>query len=110
MAASNPGVRHPEPSSEAFSEPDPRLADDGERGALTLLGGRVRMLRRRAGLTQVEVAERLGMSRFAVMSLESGKHDIGASRVPSLAQALGVGIEDLFADGDPGGEGSSLRH
>ncbi|WP_397209426.1 helix-turn-helix transcriptional regulator, partial [Nocardioides sp.] len=78
MAASNPGWRHAESKAESHGTP----TGGHHSAALALLGRRVRTLRAQAGLTQVEVAQRLGMSRFTVMSLESGRHDIGASRLP----------------------------
>ncbi len=46
--------------------------------------------RERAGLTQQQLAEKLGVYREAVARFESGKHDPGWSTVQKLADVLGV--------------------
>lgn len=77
-------------------------ADGAPETALDLvrqaLGERVRELRRSARLTQGEVAEAVGMSRATIIRVEAGDHDIGASRLPALAEALGVDVGALFGE------------
>lgn len=67
------------------------------RDALTQsLGARVKNLRLQAGLSQREVAEAAGLNRHTLLRLELGKSDIGASRLPALAKALGVAPAAFF--------------
>jgi transcriptional regulator with XRE-family HTH domain len=52
--------------------------------------GRLRELREAAGLTQGELAERVGVIREAVARWEAGRREPGWSNVLALAEALGV--------------------
>lgn len=83
--------------SRTKARPVSNTSEPGRTEPLDLLGRRVRALRKRAGLTQSELAEAIGMSRYAIISLETGKHDIGASRLVSLASALEADVSDFFA-------------
>ena len=59
----------------------------------------VRILNR-SGMAQAELARRLGVRRSWVNRRVKGSSAIMADEVPRLAQALGVTILDLYADGD----------
>lgn len=65
------------------------------------IGRRVRRLRRGLGLSQVELAERAGVSRQALGALESGRHLPRVDAAVALAGALGTTVEDLLAVGPP---------
>ena len=58
---------------------------------------RLRALRRRAGLTQRELAARAGLTHSTVAYLETGKHAALPSTVRKLAAALGVPPDELAA-------------
>lgn len=60
------------------------------------LGERVRALREDAGLTQEAVAEAMGVAVSTVSRLERGVSGINTRRLPALARALSVDVEDLF--------------
>ncbi|MCC3275937.1 MULTISPECIES: helix-turn-helix transcriptional regulator [unclassified Arthrobacter] len=60
---------------------------------------RVAQERLRLGLSQVQLAERLGVSRQTVISIEKGKFDPSLPLAFSLARVLGRHIEDLFLPG-----------
>lgn len=79
--------------AEVSADVAPETAPDLVRQAL---GERVRELRRAAGLTQIDVATAVGMSRATIIRVEAGDHDIAASRLPALAVALGVDVGALF--------------
>ncbi|HLH70584.1 MAG TPA: helix-turn-helix transcriptional regulator [Candidatus Dormibacteraeota bacterium] len=49
--------------------------------------------RRRAGLTQVELAKRLGTTQAAVTRLETGRFLPAVRTLCRLARALDVGVE-----------------
>ena len=59
------------------------------------LGERIAKLRKEQGITQVQLAERLGVSQQTITAYEVGRRRIQVSALPVIAQALGVGIEDL---------------
>lgn len=49
--------------------------------------------RRAAGLTQVEVAKRVGVAQSTYSKWETGESDMQAIHIRPLAMALGLGIE-----------------
>ncbi len=53
-------------------------------------GGRLRELREAAGLTQVQLAERVGLYSQGVVKLERGEREPAWATVIVLAEALGV--------------------
>ena len=57
-----------------------------------LLVGELAGLRRSAGLSQTEVAARMGTSQSAVARLESGDADVRASTLERYAAAIGSQI------------------
>ncbi|MEU3909136.1 helix-turn-helix transcriptional regulator [Streptomyces goshikiensis] len=59
-------------------------------------GHLMRRVRRAADLTQGAVAERLGVSVPAVVGWESGKSVPDGEKLPALAQALGMDLDELF--------------
>ncbi len=62
------------------------------------IGERIRLARKRAGLNQAALAERLGVTQPAVANWESGVHDPRRVVLAKLADALGTSL-DWLADG-----------
>lgn len=62
------------------------------------LGERIRKLRKQAGLTQKELAERSGIGRVTLSRLERGDHSPRYGTLVALAEALGVSVTDLLVD------------
>eukprot|EP00752_Nemacystus_decipiens_P015336 g13669.t1 len=60
------------------------------------VGGRMRELRIRRGLSQTELGHALGVSFQQVQKYEKGVNRMGASRLVQVARALGVAVPDLF--------------
>lgn len=58
----------------------------------------IRMLRERRGLTQDELAARLGVSRQTVISLERGRYDPSIRLAFRIAREFGMAIESIFSD------------
>lgn len=56
----------------------------------------VRELRSAAGLTQEELAKRLGVSRQTIISIESGRYDPSLGLAIGLASTLGRPVEAIF--------------
>jgi transcriptional regulator with XRE-family HTH domain len=61
-----------------------------------LVGQRIRVARKKAGLVQREVAERVGVSRNQITSVELGVSDTGLTVIIAIARALGVKTKQLL--------------
>jgi transcriptional regulator with XRE-family HTH domain len=59
----------------------------------TLGNDLVRKARKRAGLTQTDLAARAGMSRSAISRLESGRPDVSLNDVIHLVRLCGLDLE-----------------
>ena len=69
-----------------------------EKTFFKLFGKRIAELRKEQGLTQVQMAEALGVSQQQVASFEVGRRRVPISMLPTLAQALSVTVEDLLGE------------
>lgn len=72
----------------------------------TAVGARVRELRIRAGVSQVELGRALGVSFQQVQKYEKGANRMGASKLVQISKTLGVSVEALF-EGVEGVEGAT---
>lgn len=61
-------------------------------------GARVRELRTGSGLSQEQLAERSGLHRTYVSSVERGQRNVGLDNILRLAAALDVPAAALFRD------------
>ena len=70
---------------------------------------RLRELRGERGWSQAELAERLGVSRQTVNSIETGKYDPSLPLAFRIARVFGGSIEGIFLDeaGEASAAGSS---
>ena len=66
------------------------------------LGAAVRRLRESRGVTQAELAERVGLGRTSMTNLERGRQNPPLSLLPKLARALGVSVLDLVREATRG--------
>ena len=57
---------------------------------------RVRELRQKRGLTQVELAERLGVTQTAIYKLETGASDLDTKWMAKISKALDVKPYELL--------------
>ncbi|MGA4864076.1 helix-turn-helix domain-containing protein [Streptomyces lavendulocolor] len=60
------------------------------------IGRRVQGARMDADLTQEKLAERTGISRTTLQSIEAGRNDPKISHLLLIATAVGVSIHDLL--------------
>lgn len=58
----------------------------------------LKTMRRRAGLTVPQLAEKMGCTCSAIYFWEAGRYWPKAECLPQLAQALGCTIDELFTD------------
>lgn len=73
-----------------------RTEDEGR----ATFGRQVRRLREAAGMSQEVLADRAGLHRTYVSSLERGQRNVGLDNILSLANALGVRPGRLFEADD----------
>ncbi|MYN01553.1 helix-turn-helix domain-containing protein [Pseudoduganella sp. DS3] len=59
-------------------------------------GERVRQLRRDAGVSQEDFADKCGFARSYMSRIERGTSNLSLDGIERLAQAFGLSIEDLF--------------
>ncbi len=67
---------------------------------------RVRELRTARDWTQAELADRLGVSRQTVISIETGRYEPSLSLAFKIAAVFQLRIEDVFSPGDAPRSGS----
>lgn len=63
------------------------------------LGAKIRRLRREAGLTLEDLAERAGLTPHFIGSIELGQRDPSVSTVQAIAGALGVRLGVFIGEG-----------
>lgn len=74
------------------------IVRNSNRDVLAHVGENLLRLRRGAGLSQQLLAERSGISRRMIVSVESGDANISLSSLDRLAEALGVSFVDMVSD------------
>jgi putative transcriptional regulator len=57
---------------------------------------RIRVLRAEHDWTQAQLAEKVGVSRQAIIAVENGKYEPGLSLALRIARAFGKRVEDVF--------------
>ena len=80
----------------APSTPLPMSPD--ERAFFQTVGGRIAQARKDADLTQVQLAEALGIPQPQLASYEVGRRRVPVSMLPRLARVLDVPIEELISE------------
>jgi putative transcriptional regulator len=56
----------------------------------------IRALREAAGLTQAELAGRVGVTRQTLIAIEAGRYSPTLELAFQLARVFGVGLDDVF--------------
>jgi len=62
-----------------------------------LLGKRIRTLRKEKGWRQIDLAQHSGVHEVHISDLERGTREAGLNTILSLAHALDIKLEKLFA-------------
>ena len=60
------------------------------------IGKNIKRFRRECGLTQAELAKKLGVTTQAVSKWETQMNSPDIALIPKIAQVLGVSIDELF--------------
>jgi transcriptional regulator with XRE-family HTH domain len=66
-----------------------------------MVGSKIRIFRTHRGLSQSNLAEKVGVAFQQVQKYENGTNRVGASRLSRIAAALGVSIGELFEPSQP---------
>ena len=61
-----------------------------------MVGARIRIFRTHSGMSQSDLAEKIGVAFQQVQKYEKGTNRVGASRLSRIAAVLGVSIGELF--------------
>ena len=67
---------------------------------MNIVGTRLRTARARRGLSQLQLANRIGTTRYLISLVENGKCGLTMPRLSAVAQTLGVSIDYLFGLAD----------
>jgi transcriptional regulator with XRE-family HTH domain len=65
---------------------------------LELIGRKIRQLRRQRKLTQVELAERIGIHQSDLSRMEQGEYKVGLDALLKILQAFDLSIGDFFEE------------
>jgi transcriptional regulator with XRE-family HTH domain len=60
------------------------------------LGSKIASLRKEQQITQVQLAEILGISQQYMQAFEAGRRKVPSSMLPTLAEVLAVSVEELI--------------
>ena len=89
--------------------PTARLAGEEVLNGRAVLAKRVKGLRTERHLSQATLAERAGMHRTYLSSIERARRNVPLDTVCRLAWALGVEVRDLLTEGPVDGDGRAAR-
>lgn len=78
------------------TELDPMTQD--EKTFFKAMGARIAESRKASSITQVQLAETMGVSQQTVASWEVGRRGVPVSVLPLLARTLGVAVETLIGE------------
>ena len=57
------------------------------------IGERIRQLRTERGISQVELAEKAGLSQPHIVRIEQGRYSVGLDTLQAIAKALGCTVD-----------------
>lgn len=69
-----------------------------EKAFFKALGARIADLRKESDITQVQLAETMGVSQQTVASWEVGRRGVPVASLPLLARTLGASVETLIGE------------
>jgi transcriptional regulator with XRE-family HTH domain len=72
------------------------MAEKGHNPVDSLVGGRIRLLRKQRKMSQSDLGKALGVTFQQIQKYENGKNQVGACRLHLVATALNVPIAELF--------------
>src|SRR4051795_2599580 len=61
-----------------------------------MVGAKIRVFRTHSGMSQSDLAGKIGVAFQQVQKYENGANRVGASRLSRIAAALGISVGELF--------------
>lgn len=86
------GIVAPEDEQEAE-----RMSNDTEL-LYFVIGKRIKAAREKANLRQIDLAEKVGLTRTSIVNIEQGKQRIQLAEIYRVALALGLNLTDLLPE------------
>src|SRR5262249_6011673 len=80
---------------------DNRTMGRGGAGTQADLGRRIAEAREASGMTQAELASRVGLERTALVKIEAGVRKVSATELVTMADALGRPVDWFFVESPP---------
>src|SRR3979490_3160669 len=74
-----------------------------------MVGARIRIFRTHRGMSQSDLAGKIGVAFQQVQKYEKGINRVGASRLSRIAAVLGISIGELFESSEDKSAGSPFR-
>lgn len=71
----------------------------GHKPQLELVGRKIRQIRRQRKLTQVELADRIGIHQSDLSRMEQGEYKVGLDTLLKILQAFDLSIGEFFDEG-----------
>lgn len=72
------------------------------------LGEKISMLRKEAGLTQAQMAEKIGISRPSLVKIENSQRVISLEEGDVISKVLGISLDSLLTEGNNKSEEKSF--
>ena len=69
------------------------MTDEQKQATRERMGMRIAALRKLAGLSQEQLAERAGLQRTHISRIEAGKYAVTLETVQAIAEALGMTVD-----------------
>jgi transcriptional regulator with XRE-family HTH domain len=85
-------------ATHTFQRFDPVAISSDEREFFIALGGRIAALRKQQDITQVQLAELIGVTQQTINSYETGRRRVPVSLLAAIARRLGISIEELVGE------------
>jgi transcriptional regulator with XRE-family HTH domain len=94
-----------EPKLKTTTKPNPKTKAPDSRDID--IGRRIRAQRLVRGMSQTDLATRIGITFQQVQKYEKGVNRVGAGRLTRIAEVLAVPVAFLFGATEPGADGST---
>nr|WP_286910681.1 helix-turn-helix transcriptional regulator [Clostridium sp. UBA1652] len=77
---------------------------------IVLLGDRIKQLRKQQKITQVQLAEAVGLKQSSIGMIESNKNGASSEKLKEIAEFLGVTVDYLLSDEEKNTENNNLEY
>ncbi|WP_414632255.1 helix-turn-helix domain-containing protein [Clostridium sp. UBA1652] len=75
-----------------------------------MLGDRIKQLRKQQKITQVQLAEAVGLKQSSIGMIESNKNGASSEKLKEIAEFLGVTVDYLLSDEEKNTENNNLEY